>query len=614
MATPFSPTSRQERLIGAGRVVLAASSLLAVWLDPSEPTNAAQAAYGLLVAYLAYAVVVALAVARAETVPAAARLITHGVDIVFFSLFIYFTAGPASPFSAYFVFALVCATLRWQWRGTLWTAVVCLGAYLGAGLWFSSLFEDPGFELDRFIIRVVYLGVVAVLLGYLGVYEARVRQEMAALAVWPRGAEAEAGSILGEVLPYAGGVVGARAVLAVWTEGDEPWLQLASWSGGSGGTGAGEVHRERREPDAFDPLVPEALAEASFLSTDLAASPPSVLVRRGGENGDGSGFGRWHGVPLHPELARRHLPRSSDGPYRVDPVDPVGSVLSAPLRGDPVDGRIFFFGIERLTSDELVLAEVVAAVVRERLEHLHLAGRLRAGAATEERIRLARDLHDGVLQSMTGVALRLEAVRRQLEEDPETVRGALANLAEVQRLIALEQRDLRFFIQELKPSGRGDGASPALVPRIEELASRIEREWDLRVEVDTSELSAPVPEHLEREVYHLVREALINAARHGEASAVAVSLAFSPAVSPARGQTVEGADGTADGAKVAITVTDDGRGFPFRGRYADAALAELDLGPKSLRERVAALQGSLTVDSSPAGASVGIVLPPGAAP
>jgi signal transduction histidine kinase len=60
---------------------------------------------------------------------------------------------------------------------------------------------------------------------------------------------------------------------------------------------------------------------------------------------------------------------------------------------------------------------------------------------------------------------------------------------------------------------------------------------------------------------------------------------------------------------MAITVTDDGRGFPFHGRYADGALAELNLGPKSLRERVAALRGTLTVESSPAGASVGIVLP-----
>lgn len=564
MATPFSPTSRQERLIGAGRVVLAASSLLAVWLDPSEPTNAAQIAYGLLVAYLAYAVAVALAVARAETVPSAARLITHGIDIVFFSLFIYFTAGPSSPFSAYFVFALVCATLRWQWRGTLWTAVVCIAAFLVVGFWFSSMFRDPIFELDRFIIRVVYLAVVAVLLGYLGLHEARVREEMAGLAVWPRAAAADADSILGEVLPYAGGILDARAVLAVWSEGDEPWLQLASWRDG-------EVRRERQAPDACEPLVPEELAGSSFLSSDLSASPPSVLVRRAAE---GDGIGRWRGTPFHPELAR---------------LFPFDSILSAPLRGDSVDGRIFFFGTERMTSDELLLAEVVATVVCERLEHLHLTERLREGAATEERIRLARDLHDGVLQSMTGVALRLEAVRRQLDEDPAAARDALS---EVQRLIALEQRDLRFFIQELEPAGRSAPGQPqALVPRIAELASRIEREWDLKVAVDTSELSAAVPETLGREVYHLVREALINAARHGEASSVAVRVA------------------DRRGAGLAISVIDDGRGFPEHGHWTGEALDRLELGPKSLRARVAALRGSLTVESRPDGASIGIVLP-----
>ncbi len=127
--------------------------------------------------------------------------------------------------------------------------------------------------------------------------------------------------------------------------------------------------------------------------------------------------------------------------------------------------------------------------------------------------------------------------------------------------------------------------------RLEELAHRIEREWGLEVALEAGELDPPVPEGLGREIYLLVREALVNAARHGEASSVVVRLAEGPA------------------AEVAITVSDDGRGFPFQGRYADRALAELDLGPKSLRERVAALRGSLTVESGPAGASVGIVLP-----
>lgn len=566
MAAPFSPTSRQERLIGAGRVVLAASSLLAVWLDPSEPAKYVQIAYGLLVAYLVYAVLVALAVARAPAVPSGWRLATHGVDLLFFSLFIYFTSGPASPFTAYFVFALVCATLRWQWRGTLWTAVATLAAFLAAGLYFGEVLRDPTFELDRFIIRGVYLGVVAVLLGYLGIHEARVREEMARLAVWPRAAEAEPSSILGEVLPYAARVVGATDALAVWTEGEEPWVELAAWH-------RGELVREREAPDAYEPLVPARLAGSSFLCSDLGAEPPEVLLAASGRHE------RWHGEPVHAALVR-HFAASA--------------VVSAPLRGDSVEGRIFFLGKVPMTSDDLLLAEVVATVVCERLEHLHLAGRLRQGAAMEERIRLARDLHDGVLQSMTGVALRLEAVRRQLDEEPAAARGTLE---EIQRLIALEQRDLRFFIQELKPAANGgSGGKADLVPRVVELAHRIEREWDLRVEVDADGFSGRVPERLGREVYHLVREALFNAARHGEASSVVVRI------------------GEESGG-VAITVVDDGRGFPFHGRYAGEDLDALNLGPKSLRERVGALRGSLTVDSSPSGSAVGIVLPaPGRGP
>lgn len=561
MAAPFSPTSRQERLIGAGRVVLAGSSLLAVWLDPSEPANYAQIAYGLLVAYLVYATLVALAVARAQAVPTGWRLATHVVDLLFFSLFIYFTSGPASPFTVYFVFALVCATLRWQWRGTLWTAIACLAAFLGAGFYFGEVLQDPAFELHRFIIRGVYLAVVAVLLGYLGVHEARVRAEMAALAVWPRGAESDPASILEEVLPYAAGVVGAPDVVAVWTEGEEPWLELAAWHGGA-------LARERGAPDAYEPLVPERLAGASFLCSDLGQNPPAVLLAQEGRHE------RWRGEPMHPALSQRFA---------------APSVLSAPLRSDLLDGRLFFLGKPQMTSDDLVLAEVVATVVCERLEHLHFTGRMRNAAATEERIRLARDLHDGVLQSMTGVALRLEAARRQLDEEGGAAR---ATVEEVQRLIALEQRDLRFFIQELKPAANGaQGREPDLVPRLVELAHRIEREWDLRVEVDADGFEARVPESLGREVYHLVREALVNAARHGEASSVVVRLEENPP------------------GGVVISVVDDGRGFPFHGRFAGEALDALNLGPKSLRERVGALHGCLTVESSPAGSSVGIVLP-----
>ena len=127
----WTPRVRPERLIGAARVVLAVFTLFAVWLDPTEPDKYAELAYGLMVAYLAYAGIVAAVVWRLSRLSRAWPIVTHAIDLLFFSLFIFFTSGPGSPFNVYFVFALVCATIRWQLTGTLWTAAVALTVVVG---------------------------------------------------------------------------------------------------------------------------------------------------------------------------------------------------------------------------------------------------------------------------------------------------------------------------------------------------------------------------------------------------------------------------------------------------------------------------------------------------
>jgi signal transduction histidine kinase len=391
----YPPQSRAERLIAGGRVILAASALFAVWLDPTEPTKYAGTAYCLLAAYVVYAVVIAALVWRSDAPANRYRLIAHCFDLAFFSLFIYFTAGPASPFNAYFVFSLVCATLRWQWRGTLWTAVASLAIYLAVGLYFTVVVADPSFPSYPLIVRGVYLVVTAVLLGYLGAHEERTRRDM-----------------------------------------------------------------------------------------------------------------------------------------------------------------------------ERILQESVA---------------------TEERIRLARDLHDGVLQSLTGIGLRLAAVRGLLDENPPAAREAVKTL---QDLIAREQSDLRFFIKELKPPPLArDGEGASLAGSVAELVRRMEMEWGLRAELRMQGLEGPIAEPLARDVYHVVREALVNAVRHGGASAVRLLIARS------------------EGDSLSITVADNGRGFPFHGRYSHADLVRDNLGPRNLRERIVSLQGSLAIDSTAAGARLDIAIP-----
>jgi signal transduction histidine kinase len=242
-----------------------------------------------------------------------------------------------------------------------------------------------------------------------------------------------------------------------------------------------------------------------------------------------------------------------------------------------------------MTSDDLVLGEIVAGVMAARLDRFYLNQRLQESVATEERIRLARDLHDGVLQSLTGIGLRLAAVRGLLDESPEAARGSLEAL---QGLIAREQRDLRFFIQELKPPPLDvAGEAPSLAASVAELLRRIEAEWGLRAELETHGLEEPIPEGLAREIYQMVREALVNAVRHGEATKVRIRIE----------REVEGG--------LTLQVSDDGRGFPFEGRYTHADLAARRLGPRTLLERVGALRGSLEIESSAEGARLSIAVP-----
>lgn len=559
MDTLYSPQSRAERIIAAGRVVLATSSLFAVWLDPTEPAKYARVAYSLLVAYVIYSAVIALLTWRSEGSGRWQRLVTHAFDLAFFSLFIYFTAGPASPFTAYFVFSMVCATLRWQWRGVLWTAVASIGAYLAVAIYFSEVLAGPGTDTYRLIIRVVYLGVIAVLLGYLGAHEEQTRREISRLASWPQPVAQRLETAVRSLLEHAARVVGAPQVLLAWVEEEEPWLYLAAWR-------QGELQWSRESPDAYDPLVAREVAEGSFLCPE-PGDPPVVLFRAA------SDLRRWRGLPLHPELHAR-----------------LGSapLLGVRLRSESFAGHLIFVGKQRMTSDDMLLAEVVGGLVATSLDYVRLTRSLQETAATEERIRLARDLHDGVLQSLAGMGLRLEAVRRLIQGGGT---GAVGRLEELQRLIALEQRDLRFFIQELKPRPLTAVGEPSgLDLQITELVQRLELEWGLKVELEMDGLGEEVPETPAREIYHIVREAMVNAARHGEATLVRVRIQNSQD-------------------RIAITVSDNGRGFPFEGHFSHAELALQNLGPRSLRERVSALHGTVSLDSSRAGARLDISLP-----
>ncbi|HKV11254.1 MAG TPA: sensor histidine kinase [Thermoanaerobaculia bacterium] len=445
-------------------------------------------------------------------------------------------------------FRSFAGAVRWRWPGAAALTFAGLAAFLGAGLVVSSARPWAG---------LAYLALLALLVAAVSSHQQRLGREMLRIATWPRTLPKDPDALLARLLTQAAEILGAPRVLLAWEEVDEPWVFFALRADGT-------VTRSREAPPG-PLLAAPPLAAASFLSN-------GAVTWKATERG----IERWHGEPVGEELRRRFA---------------IERVASWPVRGETVEGRLFALDRKGLERDHLVLGEIVAQRVAAELDQFSLLSRLRTTAVTEERVRLAWDLHDGMLQSLTGAALQLQVLARLLPEDSP---AAHEQLREIRRLIAADQRDLRFFIEELKPAPRDLAGPLDLRDRLGELAERLERLCGLAVDVRLEAGDGPLSEAFTRQLYRLLREALFNVARHAEASSAKVEIARQ------------------DGG-FRITVTDDGRGFPFQGRYDHEQLNRQKLGPVSLKERIATLGGSLAIDSFPGLTRLEMHLPTGGA-
>jgi signal transduction histidine kinase len=178
---------RPEDAVAMARLGLAAVSLGAIYLDPTEPVRYERVAYGLLALYLAYSACI-LALIRLKRLSGRLALpCMHALDVLVASLLMLATDGPSSPFFVFFAFALLAAGYRWGLRETLATGLVTGVLFLLLAL----VVRSPGltgglvegeFELNRFIIRSSYLVLLAGMVGYIAEQEKRARAEAAARA------------------------------------------------------------------------------------------------------------------------------------------------------------------------------------------------------------------------------------------------------------------------------------------------------------------------------------------------------------------------------------------------------------------------------------------------
>jgi len=209
------------------------------------------------------------------------------------------------------------------------------------------------------------------------------------------------------------------------------------------------------------------------------------------------------------------------------------------------------------------LAEAFNAMLARLEDERRESGRRALRAQEAERRRIARELHDELGQTMTGVLLRIdEAIR-----EPEA-----ADLEEAREDVRRSLDDVRRIARDLRPDTL---AELGLRSALSGLAVRLQRQTGLAVERRLDDDLPPLGEDAEIVVYRVVQEALTNVARHAGAERVVIAL---------------GRDDEA----VTLTVDDDGRGVPAHvGREAR--------GITGMRERALLVRGRLTVGHSPLG-------------
>jgi signal transduction histidine kinase len=329
-----------------------------------------------------------------------------------------------------------------------------------------------------------------------------------------------------------------------------------------------------------DRLVPQSMPLSrtdGFLLDDMDAaicwnslSPPF----------SGFGWDRRDGRPI------KNLPRLPGPAQQELKVNSLATV-AFDQNGQP-SGRIFLLnGRKPFRKKDLAWLESIAAHISPTLENIFILRHLRARAIEAERSRIARDLHDGILQTLLSIEIQLDVLRRRVSASPEQTVSGLASL---QQTVKNEGAELRQTVTDLRPL-RVQSAD--LVDLMRGFAERFRNDSTTALDllIDSTQLRAP--DRVCREIFQIYREALNNIKKHAKASHVVVKL-------------------SQDDSRLVLVVDDNGEGFSFAGRFTGDELDRLRLGPISIKEHARTVGGVLTVESNPGhGARLTIEVPLG---
>ena len=520
--------SGAHRMVARTRIVLALGALIILRIDPPEPVRSLALTYFSLGLYAVYAAIVCLQASRFVTWLEYSVRWQHWVDLACFTALIASSSGAQSIFFFGYVFTILVAAFQKGLQAGL--AVTLVAALLFGSVGFITT-EWGSFEGNRVSLRLIFLVVLGHMISYWGGFHfaltrrLRLLKDVAAISNPRFGVDRTMANVMRRLRDF----YDASACVVLTTP---PGSELVTV----------------RRCTAQNPLSAEQPVNVPRATVDalLALDPGEAVIY---------------------ELPRRS-PGAAKMPEgrlrRISDTLSASTFVSVPWQQPGrTPGRLY------LTSDnrhvfELTDVDLLQQVINQvspTLDNIRLVDRLATDAAEAERQRIARDLHDSVVQPYIGIRLGLAAIRQKALANKEVI----TDVDHLSEMISLEIDDLRNYLRGLKAPTHSRGA---FVDAVARFAARFEDATGIAMSVDVGHAVA-LNDRLAAETFQMLVEGVSNVRRHTESRAISVRL-------------------RAVGQRLRLEIEDRGT--------AGRAFAEFV--PRSIAERAVALGGSASVQPS----------------
>ena len=480
-------------LLAGVRALLAITGLLINALTAHEPAQFVAVTNATLIVYSIYSLAVLWAVSRSRArVPPRALA---WIDVAFAGCLSAVTGGTNSVFFFFFLLAVLSAAFTRGFREGMLITGASTVAYAVAGLVALQFAADQ--ELDRTLIRPIYLLTLGFLVSYWGGSELELKRRLALLR-----------ELAGAINPREGGVTPITTrlrALCTFFNADNALLAVEYPRSAAGGTIYTASAKKTETGEGSSQATPDTMR--MFMAVPERATT-------------------W---PRH-TIQERYMPL--DSPSRVleiqgseGNVSTLANLLEAKCvaiagyrQSDGIDGRLVLAREHELFDDgEAVFLAQCAQTLAATVENITLTEELIARSAEYERLSISRDLHDTTIQPYIGLRMAIEGVAKEFRDDPRVVE----RLAQVIEMTEEGIEELRAYTVSLK---RGGGATvTSLGTAIERQAHRLLRFYGLDVHVQIDR-SLQLDKALAAAIFQMVSEGLSNVVRHTEVKSARVAV------------------------------------------------------------------------------------------